>query len=138
MAAAELKTQKTTQSVDEFLTNVADERVRADCYAIIAMMEKSTGSTAQMWGSSIVGLGHYHYKYESGRENDWFQLGFSPRKQNIALYLMGRNEDLQELLLKLGKYKTGKSCIYIKKLAEVDVNILQQLFDIAVEQLKKA
>ncbi len=123
---AELKTKLTNASVDKFLKGVKDEQTRADCYQIIEMMNKATKAEPKMWGTSIIGFGNIHLKYESGRELDWFPIGFSPRKQNITLYLMGGLEQA-ELLGKLGKYSTGKGCLYIKKLADVDVKVLNKL-----------
>ena len=123
---AELKTKLTNASVDKFLKGVKDEQTRADCYQIIEMMNKATKAEPKMWGTSIIGFGSIHLKYESGRELDWFPIGFSPRKQNITLYLMGGLEQ-KELLGKLGKYSTGKGCLYIKKLADVDVKVLNKL-----------
>ena len=123
---AELKTKLTNASVDKFLKGVKDEQTRADCYQIIEMMNKATKAEPKMWGTSIIGFGSIHLKYESGRELDWFPIGFSPRKQNITLYLMGGLEQA-ELLGKLGKYSTGKGCLYIKKLADVDVKVLNKL-----------
>ena len=123
---AELKTKLNNASVDKFLKGVKDEQTRADCYQIIEMMNKATKAEPKMWGTSIIGFGNIHLKYESGRELDWFPIGFSPRKQNITLYLMGGLEQA-ELLGKLGKYSTGKGCLYIKKLADVDVKVLNKL-----------
>lgn len=123
---AELKTKLTNASVDKFLKGVKDEQTRADCYQIIEMMNKATKAEPKMWGTSIIGFGNIHLKYESGRELDWFPIGFSPRKQNITLYLMGGLEQA-ELLGKLGKYSTGKGCLYIKKLVDVDVKVLNKL-----------
>ena len=123
---AELKTKLTNASVDKFLKAVKDEQTRADCYQIIEMMNKATKAEPKMWGTSIIGFGNIHLKYESGRELDWFPIGFSPRKQNITLYLMGGLEQ-KELLDKLGKYSTGKGCLYIKKLADVDIKVLNKL-----------
>ena len=123
---AELKTKLNNASVDKFLKGVKDEQTRADCYQIIEMMNKATKAEPKMWGTSIIGFGNIHLKYESGRELDWFPIGFSPRKQNITLYLMGGLEQ-KELLDKLGKYCTGKGCLYIKKLADVDIKVLNKL-----------
>ena len=123
---AELKTKLNNASVDKFLKGVKDEQTRADCYQIIEIMNKATKAEPKMWGTSIIGFGNIHLKYESGRELDWFPIGFSPRKQNITLYLMGGLEQ-KELLDKLGKYSTGKGCLYIKKLADVDIKVLNKL-----------
>jgi len=122
----ELKTKLTNASVDKFLKAVKDEQTRADCYQIIEMMNKATKAKPKMWGTSIIGFRNIHLKYESGHELDWFPIGFSPRKQNLTLYLMGGLEQ-KELLGKLGKYSTGKGCLYIKKLADVDIKVLNKL-----------
>ena len=120
---AELKTKKNEASVDDFIESVQDEQVRADCLEIAKMMEQATKSKAKMWGSSIIGFGEQHLIYESGRELDWMKIGFTPRKQNITLYI-SLNE---RLLKKLGKHTTGKGCLYIKKLADVDKKVLKEL-----------
>jgi hypothetical protein len=134
---AELKTKLTNASVDKFLKAVKDEQTRADCYQIIEIMNKATKAEPKMWGTSIIGFGNIHLKYESGRELDWFPIGFSPRKQNLTLYLMGGLEQ-KELLDKLGKYSTGKGCLYIKKLADVDIKVLNKLVTTsAIKMLNK-
>ena len=124
---AELKTKKTELSVSAFIQQLADEQRRKDAATLVKMMEKATKAKAKMWGSAIIGLGDRHLKYDSGRELDWFVMGFSPRKQNFALYLSGAVEKQQALLKKLGKYKTGKGCLYINKLDEVDLPVLQEI-----------
>lgn len=134
---AELKTKLTRASVDKFLQAIKDEQTRADCFKISAMMQKATKAEPRMWGTSIVGFGHYHYKSASGREGDWFVVGFSPRKQNISLYLMGGWQGQEELLGKLGRHSTGKGCLYIKRLADVDTKTLKQLIGISVQWLSK-
>jgi hypothetical protein len=125
---AELKTKKTTQSVEAFLDKIADPQKREDSHAILEMMQKATGEKPKMWGDSIVGFGDYHYKYASGREGDWFVTGFSPRKQNITLYLgfdvVGEHSDS---IKRLGKHKTGKGCLYINRLADVDAKVLREM-----------
>lgn len=125
---AELKTKKTEHSVEDFLNTIPDEQTRQDCFAIVKLMQKATKAKAKMWGPSIVGFGDTHYKYESGRENDWFLVGFSPRKQNVVLYGLGITRQ-PALMQKLGKYKTGKSCLYIKRLADIDQKVLQELVE---------
>ena len=120
---AELKTKKNEASVEDFIETVQDEQVRADCFEIAKMMEKATKAKPKMWGSSIIGFGEQHLVYESGRELDWMKIGFSPRKQNITLYV-SLNEGL---LKKLGKFTTGKGCLYIKKLTDVDKKVLNEL-----------
>jgi hypothetical protein len=124
---AELKTKKNEASVESFLNAVKNEEVRQDCFEIAKMMKKATKAEAKMWGPAIVGFGEYHYKYESGREGDMMQMGFSPRTQNITLYILSDSNN--PLLKKLGKHTTGKGCLYIKKLADVDKNVLQEMID---------
>ena len=124
---AELKTQKNEASVDDFIRSVEDDRKRQDCVAIVDLMREVTGEEPAMWGPSIVGFGSYHYKYASGREGDWFLTGFSPRKQALTLYIMSGFKKYESLLAKLGKYKTGKSCLYVKKLDDVDIPTLKEL-----------
>lgn len=124
---AELKTKLNAASVSGFLDSVEDEQKRSDSYTIVKMMERITNCEPKMWGTSIVGFGSYHYKYASGREGDWMKTGFSPRKQNLTLYLMCHTQHFSELLSQLGKYKTGKGCLYIKKLADIDHVVLEKL-----------
>lgn len=133
---AELKTKLTDASVEAFLDGVADERKRQDCYTILAMMQEVTGTEAKMWGDSIVGFGSYHYKYASGREADWPLTGFSPRKQNLTLYIMSGFEQYDELLGRLGKHSTGKACLYIKRLQDVDLVTLKELVRLSVEHMR--
>lgn len=134
---AELKTKASDASVEEFLQSVPDERKQQDSRVLLAMMQTATGAPPQMWGSSIVGFGSYHYTYASGREGDWFVAGFSPRKQNLTLYLMGGLDQHAGLLGKLGKHKLGKGCLYINRLADVDRDVLAQLIDAAVQDARK-
>lgn len=133
---AELKTKENEASVEDFLNAVEDEQKRADCWKIADLMKKATGSDPKMWGASIVGFGNRTVKYSTGRELDWLVIGFSPRKQNLTLYLSiggGWNDDL---LSKLGKYKTGKGCLYIKRLSDVDENVLTEMIDRSAENKK--
>lgn len=123
---AELKTKQTTQSVDDFLKTISDEQKQKDAFAIKLLMEKATKSKAKMWGPAIVGFGSRLLKYESGRELDWMIMGFSPRKQNFALYISHAVAG-SVLLKKLGKHKTGKGCLYINKLEEVDLATLKEI-----------
>ncbi len=111
---AELKTKVTKASVEKFLEGIKDERKRQDCYELLKIMKKATKAEPKMWGTSIIGFGDHHYVYASGREGDWFIAGFSPRAQNLTLYMMGGLD--REVLKRLGKYKTGKGCLYINKL----------------------
>ena len=130
---AENKTKATDQSVTAFLDNLADEARRRDCYAVLDLMKGITGEEPTMWGPTMVGFGSYHYKYESGREGDMFVVGFSPRKPNLTLYLMGGLEQYETLLKKLGKYKTSKACLYVKKLADIDLTVLREMVKQSVE-----
>lgn len=129
---AELKTKLNDASVEAFLNGVIDERKRGDAFAILAMMQEITHKEPKMWGDSIVGFGSYHYKYASGREGEWFTIGFSPRKQSLTLYFMPGFEQQGELLQKLGKHSTGQGCLYIKKLDDVDLPTLKQMIERAV------
>ena len=138
MANADLKTKKTTASVSKFLDSIEDPKRRDDCRRVLEIMEKATGAEGKMWGSSVVGFGDYHYKYESGRENDWFVTGFSPRKDSLTLYFMTGVERYKSLLGQLGKHKTGKGCLYIKSLADVDVKVLKDLVTTSARDLKAA
>ena len=124
---AELKTKPNRADVGKFIDSIADAGKRRDSRALLAMMQEITGAKPRMWGASIVGFGTYHYRYASGREGDWFVTGFSPRKQALTVYLMCDVSTQQPLLDKLGKYKIGKSCLYIKKLADIDETVLRQL-----------
>jgi hypothetical protein len=124
---AELKTQKNDDSVDDFIAGIADNRKREDAKALLVMMERVTGEKPHMWGPSIIGFGDQHYKYGSGRQGDWFRIGFSPRKQNLTLYVTDYIPTDDPLFAKLGKYTTGKACIYIKRLEDVDTGILEKL-----------
>lgn len=124
---AEMKTKQNDASVTEFIKSIADERKRADAFALVQIMEEEVGEPARMWGDSIVGFGSYHYKYDSGREGDMMLAGFSPRKQNLTLYIMAGFDEYDALLEQLGKHKTGKSCLYIKRLEQVDQATLRTL-----------
>jgi hypothetical protein len=134
---AELKTKQTDQSVAAFLNSLPDEKQRQDAFTVLELMKQVTQAEPKMWGSSIIGLGDHHYKYESGREGDWFLTGFSPRKQNLTLYISGGFDQYEDLLKKLGKYKTGKSCLYIKKLSDIDLPTLKELVKQSVEHTAK-
>ena len=137
MAKAELKTKVNKASVEGFLNKVKDEAIRKDCLEILKMMKQVTKEEPKMWGSSIVGFGSYHYKSKSGREGDWMLTGFSPRKQNLTLYLMGGFDEQKDLLKKLGKYKTSVGCLYIKKLDDVDKKVLKTLVTASVKRMKQ-
>lgn len=135
---AELKTKVNDASVEVFLKSVKDEGTRADCYKLIEIMSKVTKAPPKMWGTSIVGFGSYRYKYASGREGDWMLVGFSPRKQNLTLYIMSGFDEYDSLLKKLGKHSTGKSCLYVKRLADVDMKVLRELVTRSVKHMQKA
>ncbi|PKN95399.1 MAG: hypothetical protein CVU44_01570 [Chloroflexi bacterium HGW-Chloroflexi-6] len=124
---SENKTQKTNASVIDFLNSIPDEKKRQDCLTVFEIMRQVTGLEPKMWGASIVGFGDVHYKYASGREGDWFKVGFSPRKQNLTLYIMDGFPRYQSLLADLGKHKTGVSCLYINKLADVNLDVLREM-----------
>jgi hypothetical protein len=133
----ELKTKVNDASVEGFLNSVTDEQKREDCFEILRLMEQVTKEEPKMWGSSIVGFGSYHYKGASGREGDWLLTGFSPRKENLTLYIMGGFDLHQDLLKKLGKHKTSVGCLYIKKLDDVDKEVLKELVAESVKTMKK-
>lgn len=134
---AENKTRATIASVTEFINSIEDGQKRADARKVAAIMRRVTGKRAKMWGSSIVGYGTYHYKYESGREGDFMITGFSPRKQALTVYIMAGFRRFDTLMGKLGKYKTGKSCLYIKRLSDVDEKVLEKLIDRSVKYMRK-
>ncbi len=124
---AEPKTKKNRVSVESFLESVEDEKRKTDSFAVHEMMKDITGDEGSMWGASIVGYGSYHYKYASGQEGDWMATGFSPRKNALTLYIMSGFDNYDSLLSQLGKFKTGKACLYIKKLEDVDHDVLKKL-----------
>lgn len=128
MAKVELKTQKNDGDVDKFLDSVDNEQRKKDAKEVTKMMTEITGEKSTMWGSSIIGFGLYHYKSDrSSQEGDWPRIGLSPRKQSLTLYILNGLEDYSVFLNKLGKYKTGKGCLYINKLEDVDLNVLRQM-----------
>jgi hypothetical protein len=133
---AELKTKVNAASPAKFIDAIADEGRREECRALAKLMKKVTGSAPKMWGPSIVGFGSYHYKYASGREADWPLAGFSPRKQNLTLYITAGFDGYGELLGKLGKHKTGKACLYINRLEDVDLATLKELVRRSVEHMR--
>ena len=132
---AELKTKMNKQSVNRFLQNITDDQVRRDCHTLVALMKGITKHEPKMWGASIVGFGSYHYKYGSGREGDWFLTGFSPRKQNLTIYIMAGFEQHDDLLKKLGKHTTGKSCLYIKSIENINLPTLKRLIQQSVREM---
>jgi hypothetical protein len=134
---AELKTKPTDENVAEYLRTITDEKKIKDSYSLIQLMKEITGEEPKMWGTSIIGFGSYHYKYASGHEGDAALIGFSPRKQNISLYLMAGIEGNEDLLLNLGKHKAGKGCLYLKQLNDVNLDVLKELIERTVNNLKK-
>lgn len=132
MSKYELKTKLNDASVIDFLNKVEHEQKKKDAFVLLDLFTEITKEEAKMWGGSIIGFGQYHYKYASGQEGDWMRVGFSPRKANLTLYVLCYNQNnFQELLDKLGKYKAGKGCLYINKLADVDVEVLKELIKAA-------
>ncbi len=134
---AELKTRPTGASVTAFVAAIDDPQKRKDVKKIGAMMRRATGSRARLWGPSIVGYGRYHYDYPSGQSGDWMLTGYSPRKQALTVYVMCGFEPFKGLMNKLGKYKTGKSCLYIKRLSDVDEDVLEELISKSVQLMRK-
>lgn len=132
---AEPKTRKTNASVEDFLHGVADERKRQDCFTLVALMREITGSEPSMWGNSIVGFGAYRYTNSTRRENEWPVTGFSPRKQNLTLYIMSGFEQYDDLLGRLGKHSVGKSCLYVKRLSDVNMGALRELIELSVAHM---
>jgi len=132
---AELKTRPTIASVEKFLNGIADEQRRKDCFRVLEIMKAATKAEPEMWGTSIVGFGRHNYKYESGTKGEWFLTGFSPRKEALTLYLMGGSGRHPDLLKKLGKHKTGRACLYIKKLDDIDLPTLRQLIKRSVADI---
>jgi uncharacterized protein DUF1801 len=134
---AELKTKRTAGSVTEFIDSAVDEPRRQDCRTLIGMFETAVGAPPAMWGAAIVGFGERRQKYESGRELDWFVAGFSPRKSDLTLYLPGGLDAQATSLAALGKHRTGKGCVYIKRLSDVDQAVLRGLIEASVASLKQ-
>ena len=135
--ATEVKTKVNDASVTDFLNSVEDEQKQKDAFTLLKIMKQITKEKPKMWGSSIVGFGSYHYKGASGREGDWLVAGFSPRKQNLTLYVQGGFNVYTDLLKKLGKHKTGVGCLYINKLSDVDAKVLQELLEKSVKAAGK-
>ena len=134
---AELKTKQTKASVAAFLSTVTDKTKRADCKLVAKMMREATGKRAKLWGTSIVGFDSYDYTYESGRSGTWPICGFSPRAQNISIYIMPGFKKFEKLMMKLGKFKTGRSCLYIKNLDDVDLKVLNTLIKASVKEMRR-
>jgi hypothetical protein len=134
---AELKTKRTTASVDDFLNAIENDQVRQDSWTLVDIMQKTTKAKPELWGSGLVGFGRYHYKYASGREGDWMLVAFAPRKDRITLYLMTGFEHYKELMAQLGKHSHGKGCLHIKRLSDIHLPTLKKLVKESVEHLKK-
>lgn len=130
---SELKTHRTDADAEALIDAIADDARREDCQALFGLMRKATGTDPAVWSSGLIGFGTYHYKYASGQEGEWFPVGFASRKAAITIYLGTSLEGLEELLAKLGKHKTGKGCIYIKRLADVDLGVLEDLITASYE-----
>jgi len=134
--ADDVKTKKNEGDVEAFLDSVDNEKRVADCRAVMKMMKRVTGKAPKMWGSSIIGFDEYHYVYDSGREGDWPITGLSPRKQSLTLYIMPGFDRYDDLMKKLGKHKTGKSCLYINRLEDVNMDVLEELVRESVEYMR--
>ena len=132
-----LKTQQNDADVEGFLAAVENDRRREDSFTVLELMKRITGEKPKMWGTSIVGFGSYHYRYASGREGEWPRIGFSPRKQSLTIYVMPGFSTYDELLSRLGKHRTGKSCLYVNKLADIDMDVLQQLVRSSLETMRE-
>jgi len=136
MAKVKLKTKKTAKSPAQFIAAIKDPQVRADCKTLDAMMRRATHKKPVMWGSAIIGYGDYHYKYKSGAEGDWMEAAFSPRKQNLTIYIMTGFSHFKAQLKKLGPHKTSVGCLYIKRLSDVDTKVLEQIIKTSVELIR--
>ncbi len=134
---SELKTKQNEASVDSFLDSVGSDRRREDSFTVLELMKRITGDEPRMWGAAIVGFGSYRYKYASGRSGEMPRIGFSPRKQSLTVYVMPGFSDYDELLSRLGKHRTGKSCLYINKLADIDMGVLEDLIRSALDAMRK-
>jgi len=134
---AELKTRPSGKSVRRFLDAIGDDRMRENARTVYRMMRRITRKNAKLWGPSIVGFGSYHYRYASGREGDWPLTGFSPRKQNLTIYIMDGFERHTALMRKLGPHKTGRSCLYLRDLEEVNMDVLEQIVRRSVERMAR-
>ncbi len=135
MVKANNKTVENEGSVSDFLSQIQDDKRREDANAMNELMIQITGQQPKMWGGSIVGFGRYHYKYKSGREGDFMNIGFSPRKQNLTLYIMPGFDRYDDLMIRLGKYKLGKSCLYIKRIEDIKLEVLQELISKSYEYM---
>ena len=134
---SDLQTTPNELSVDDFIDAIESEQKRDDSRALLKIMKEITGDAPTMWGTSIIGFGKYHFRYESGREGDWMVAGFSPRKQNLTIYMMGGFENQSDLLTKIGKVKSSVGCLYVKKLVDIDLQILKEMIRLSVDTVKK-
>lgn len=134
---ADLKTKENDRDVLAFINGLENEQRKSDCKELLKLFSEITNEQPKMWGSSIIGFGSYHYKYESGREGDWFLTGFSPRKSNLSIYITSGFKEYENLLEELGKYKTGSSCLYVNKLSDIDTSKLAKLVEKSVKFMKK-
>ena len=134
---SELKTKLNDSDIVTFLNGVDNDERRKDCFKLLELFEKWTNEIPKMWGASIIGFGSYHYKYDSGREGDWFLTGFSPRKQNLTIYITAGFHEYDDIMKNLGKYSTGSSCLYVKKLSDINIEKLKTLVEISVAHMKK-
>ena len=134
---SDLKTKQNEKSVDGFINKIEDPKKQEASKRILEILKDISRKKANMWGDSIIGFGKYHYKYATGREGDWMRIGFSPRKQYLTLYIIDGFDKHTKLLEKLGKYKPGKSCLYIKKLQDIDINILKELLEKSLQNMNK-
>jgi hypothetical protein len=132
---AEIKTKKTEASIDKFLDSIEDKSKREDAYTMLNLLRKCSKTDGKMWGQSIIGFGQNRLVYESGRELDWFRIGFSPRKQNIVVYFVGEHVHKPTHLARLGKYKTGKGCLYINKLEDIELNVFEQMVNDSIKKI---
>ena len=131
-----LKTQPTTASVSDFVDQITPDWKREDCQTLLELLKDVTGEQPVMWGDSVVGFGQYHYKYKTRREGDWYRTGFSPRKANLTIYCPGGFADSKDLLTELGKHTTSVGCVYVKKLADIDLDVLRQVVINSIDQLR--
>jgi len=136
MAKYELKTKVNDSSVVDFLNAVENEQKRDESFQLLDFLSEVSGEEPKMWGSNIIGFGTYHYKYASGQEGDWMKVGFSPRKQKFSIYIMSGFDELQDSLSQLGKHKTGKGCLYVNKLGDIDMNVLKELIKESFKNLR--
>ncbi len=137
MAKAKLKTTQNDKSPKDFIASVENDQRRKDAKTLLKLFNRVTGMKPKMWGSSIIGYGRYEYKYESGREGEFMMTGFSPRKTSSTIYIMPGYQDLSEMLDRLGKHKTGKSCLYINKLSDIDLDVLEEIINFGLDYMRR-